>query len=112
MLTIAAVSFALGYLVLLWFRTDAFVEYMNLLKLSKWFRVNEYNELHRAGYSGNYPMFLSEYYKDKFFVRLATCPLCLSFWIGIVAALYIDSFGGLLCAPLTLFFYLLFTKML
>jgi hypothetical protein len=112
MVTVAAVSFVLGYLMLLWLRTDAFVEYMNLLKLDNWLHISEYNELHRAGYGGNYPMFLAEYYKDKFFVRLVTCPLCLSFWTGILSALYIDSFGGILCAPLILFFYLLFNKML
>ena len=112
MCTVVTVSFVLGYLILLWLKTDAFIEYMNLLKLNNWFYIAEYNQLHREGYSGNYPDFLFEYYRDKFFVRLVTCPLCLSFWTGLVSALYIDSFGGLLCAPLILFSYLLFHKML
>lgn len=112
MFTIAAVSFTLGYLILLWFRTDAFVEYMNLLRLSRWFHVAEYNQLRRDGYGGNFVTFLAEYYHDKFLVRLLICPLCLSFWSGIISALYMDSFHGLLCSPLILFSYLLFTKML
>lgn len=109
---IAAVSLVLGYLMLLWLRTNAFVEYMTLFRLESMFHVAEYNELHKHGYGGNYTEFLIEYYNDKFIVRLLTCPLCLSFWTGIVAALYIDAIGGLVCAPLILFFYLLFNKML
>lgn len=112
MLTIAAVSFTLGYMMLLWLKTDAFVEYMNLLRMGNCLHINEYNELHREGFGGNYVEFLLEYYRDKFFVRLATCPLCLSFWLGIISALYIDSITALLCAPLILFSYLLFNKML
>lgn len=112
MCTIAAVAFMLGYLIFLWLKTDAFAEYMNLLKLNNWLRLDEYNQLHREGYSGNYPDFLVEYCRDKFLVRLVTCPLCLSFWTGCASALYIDSFSGLLCAPLILFSYLLFNKML
>ena len=111
MFTVVAVSFTLAYLMILWFRTNAFVEYMNLLRLSNWFHIHEYVQLEREGYHGNYPMFLAEYYKDKFFVRLVTCPLRVSFWVGLGAALYIDSLNGLLCAPLILFFYFIFNKL-
>jgi hypothetical protein len=112
MFMIAAVALMLGYLMLLWLKTDAFAEYMNLFRLNKWLHIDEYNQLHQEGYSGNYPDFLFEYYRDKFIVRLVTCPLCLSFWTGLFAALYVDSFSGILCAPLILFSYLLFNKML
>jgi len=112
MLTVVAVSFIISYLMILWYRTNAFVEYVNLLKLSKWFHVADYAELQRAGYGGNYVSFLAEYYSDKFFVRLVTCSLCLSFWAGGISALFLGSLGGLLCPPLILFFFSLFNRML
>jgi hypothetical protein len=101
----------LGFFLLVWLRTNAFVEYMRLFKLEKWLHVNEYTELERNGYEGNYVDFLVEYYKDKFFVRLLSCPICVSFWLGFINAV---MFGPLhiVVAPLTLFVYLLFDKMI
>jgi hypothetical protein len=112
MFTVASVSLCLGYLMLVWLRTNAFVEYTTLLKMERFFHVAEYNELHKHGYGGNYVDFLVEYYNDNFFVRLSSCPVCLSFWLGAFSALALDSFSAIVGAPLILFFYLLFNKML
>jgi hypothetical protein len=113
MSTIIVISILLGYCMLVWFKTNAFVEYMNLFNASRFFHLlTEYNNVHKDGYDGNLSEFLREYYHDKFLVRLTTCPICLSFWLGAISAMYIDSFGGLLCAPLILFSYLLFNRML
>ena len=112
MLDLIIVSIVLSYFLLVWFRTNAFVEYINILKLSRFFCVSEYNELHRNGYDGNYVSFLYEYYKDYFLVRLISCPVCVSFWLGVFFSIIYGSFLGLLVSPLMLFFYLLFNKML
>lgn len=99
--------------MLLWFKTNAFIEYMNLFNLNRFIpRVEEYNEVHRNGYGDNFTDFLREYFYDKFLVRLVTCPLCLSFWLGTLSAVYMDAISGFLCAPLILFSYLVFNKML
>jgi hypothetical protein len=80
--------------------------HVNLLKLE------EYYKIHDEGYGGSYVDFLVEYYNDRFFVRLFSCPVCLSFWLGATASIYFGAASGALIAPLTLFFYLVFNKLL
>jgi hypothetical protein len=112
MLTIAGIALLCGYFILVWLRTDAFVEYINLLRLSRFFHIYEYNALHAEGYAGNYTSFLFEYYHDNFFVRLVCCPVCLSFWLGLFVCLGLGSCAAAISSPLMLFFYLVFNKML
>ena len=74
--------------------------------------MDEYLKLHDEGYGGSYIDFLIEYYNDTFLVRLFSCPVCLSFWLGLAAAVYLNQILGFVVAPLTLFFYLIFNKLL
>jgi hypothetical protein len=112
MLNVAAIAVVLAYFMLVWFRTNAFVEYMNLFKLGRFLKVSEYTQIHADGYGGNYVDFLVEYYKDYFLVRLVSCPVCLSFWLGVSLLILTGSLSSFLAAPLMLFFYLLFNRML
>lgn len=112
MLDIIAIAITLAYFMLIWLRTDAFVEYMNLLRLGSYLHIDEYTKIHRDGYGGNYVDFLFEYYKDSFFVRLFSCPICLSFWLGVIAAIFLPVTQAGLIGPLALFFYLVFNRML
>ena len=112
MLDVAAVALIFSFLLLIWLRTNAFAEYLTLFRLSRFFHIAEFNELHTNGYGGTYVDFLYEYYKDSFFVRLIACPICLSTWIGVLGIVLLDFFSGFLLAPLVLFFYLVLNKML
>jgi hypothetical protein len=112
MINIASVALGLAFLLVVWLRTNAFVEYMHLFGLSSFFHFSDYLKLQNDGYGGTYVEFLLEYYDDSFFVRLITCPVCLSFWLGLGAALGMSDIAALCVAPLTLFFYLLFNKLL
>jgi hypothetical protein len=85
---------------------------MQLFKLTGFFHVSDYYKLQAEGYGGSYVDFLAEYYHDLFFVRLVICPVCLSFWLGVFACVCVDMPYGFCTAPLTLFFYLLFNKLL
>jgi hypothetical protein len=109
MFTFAVVA---GYFMLVWYRTNAFAEYAKLFRLDNFFAVAEYLKIHKDGYDGNYIDFLSEYYSDFFVVRLLRCPVCVSFWLGVVSVFAFESVDAFLAAPLTLFFYLLFNRML
>jgi hypothetical protein len=84
---------------------------MSLLGVDK-LKVAEYKQLEKEGYGGNYVSFLSEYYRDKFFVRLVICPLCLSFWLGNIAAISLGIRENYAMAPAVLLFYLIFNKLL
>jgi hypothetical protein len=105
-------AFVLSYIMLIWLRTNAFAEYMTLFKLSKYLKVDEYNKLQKEGFDGSYLEYLSAYYSDKFFVRLVKCPVCLSVWLGIFSSFFVGVGEAVLLAPLTLFFYTLFNRIL
>ena len=112
LLNFSIVSVLLGYFLLIWRRTDAFAEYCELFKIRNTFCLNEYREVKQNGYDGNYADFLREYYSDKFIVRLATCPICLSFWLGLFCVLISGNVSSMICGPLGLFSYLLFNKLI
>jgi hypothetical protein len=106
------VAFSLAYFLVVWYRTDALVEYANLLRFNFIFRLQEYNNLKREGYEGVYIDFLKEYYYDYFIVRLLSCPICFSFWLGLVLSFIFPFLEAVFSIPFILFFYLLFTRML
>ena len=107
-----SVALFLGYLMHIWLDSDALVEYLNLFKQEHLFHVSDYNELHKQGYLGNYTQFLREYYGDSFLIRLSTCPLCLSFWLGVFEMAVLGKPEAIISAPLILFSYRLYIKML
>jgi hypothetical protein len=103
-------SMLLGYALFVWFRTNAFVEYITLFKLDSFFYVSQYNELASNGYSEGYVLFLKEYFYDNFFIRLVTCPICLGFWLGLLILLFFG--GSILLLPFALSFYGFFNKLI
>jgi hypothetical protein len=112
MLQVIVLSAVASYFLLVWLNTDAFFEYLNLIKFTLGRKFKEYTQLKQSEYPGNYAAFLREYYHDKFIVRLLTCPVCVSFWLGVTVIASLGSFESL-CAPaLILFFYAVFNKML
>jgi hypothetical protein len=100
-----------GFIVtvlVLWFRTEAFVEYCNLLKIKI---PQNRTEL-------TYPQFLYVTYKNErtirsFLIKLITCPMCLSLWLSVLLGTPII---GLLAAPTlyiaVLFIYFLLIKVI
>ena len=109
-----SLALLLGYTMLIWFRTDALMEYMGKadeLGLPLPQRFKEYLEVHRNGYEGNFPAFLLEYYKDRFFVRLLTCAICVSCWVGLPWGLF-RGWHFFLAAPLALLFYRIFDRLI
>jgi hypothetical protein len=109
---ISEIAFVCGYFLLIWLRTNAFAEYMTLFRLSWLFRIEEYNKLAHESYPGNYVDFLAEYYRAFFIVRLIICPVCVSFWTGVLSTPFLSFEDSAALAPLTLLFYTLFNKML
>lgn len=91
-----------GFIVtvlVLWFRTEAFVEYCNLLRIKI---PQNRTEL-------TYPQFLYVTYKNEktfrsFLIKLITCPMCLSLWLSVLLGTPII---GLLAVP-TLYIAVLF----
>jgi hypothetical protein len=70
----------ISLILLLWFRTDVWVEYcrlfgLNFLSFYKDFDAKQYQDV-----SLTYHIYLRRYH-NCFFVRLITCPICLAVWL-------------------------------
>ena len=77
-------------LLYIWFDTDAFIEWAKFLKLSC-FKYKEYQNLKKTDFGQtmitNYVDFLTFSYSKWFFIKIISCSLCLSTWMGIIAVL-------------------------
>ena len=83
---IAFFSTFITVILLVWFRSNAFVEYLEFLRLDMAFDVRGYK---KASSEGSYYMRYTDYLllkHNSFFVRLITCPLCLSVWISVIVS--------------------------
>lgn len=112
-----------AFVLTVWFDTDAFIEYSNLLKI-RIPVVKRYNQIIKTGISISFIDYLVQF-ENSFLTRLVTCPICLSAWFGIVSILPVmivsflfsslfGIFGLLYCAAipyLTLFLYKLNKKL-
>lgn len=110
LIDILGFSLMVSYALVVWFKTNAFVEYLSLFRLSRLFHIEDYKAVVAGGYEGSYVEFLREYYHDYFIVRLVTCPICLGFWLSLPLAFISPQF--VLMLPLGLFFYALFNKLI
>lgn len=73
-------TFTAIFVMTIWFKTEAFVEYISLLKLDKLFKVKEFIEYKKVNSDIDYPTFLLIKHKN-FLTKLISCPFCLNFWI-------------------------------
>ena len=72
--------------LLIWFKTDAAVEYTDLLTFGGRFgkkNVEYWNKKVTSPFPLTYPLYLKMKY-NNFFIRLITCPICLSVWLSII----------------------------
>ena len=78
--------------LLVWFESDAFAEYMELLGFKKAFYIEEYRKTQKSSLIvDDYRMFLLLNH-NSFFVRLITCPLCTTIWLAIAFSLALGWF--------------------
>lgn len=86
--------------LLIWFKSDAIVEYGSLIGLSSVLRIDRFRQtrISIAPQSLSYPAFL-RMQGDNFMTRLINCPLCLSIWISSLLCL-VSS--GLILNPIFL----------
>tara|TARA_Y100001938_G_C7884688_1_gene326768 strand:- start:171 stop:521 length:351 start_codon:yes stop_codon:yes gene_type:complete len=92
--------------LLVWFNSEAFVEYAKLIGGAKFFKVTEYEKQQEKTPTLDYLSYLLEN-KNSFFIRLITCPLCLGFWLSAVACVWIAKDAMLIpiCYVLSLIVY-------
>jgi hypothetical protein len=98
-------SSIVSIILFLWFNTSAFQEYASWFNFNNFCKLTDYEDLTKDDKSLSYPDFLANYYSNHFFIRLVSCPNCLSLWlsalINIPLLLVVFTFYGVL----TLLFY-------
>jgi hypothetical protein len=104
-------------LMLVWFKSDAFIEYASLFGLKKLVKVQEYKDAKLENIYLTYPLFLKLKY-DKFIFRLIGCKLCFSIWCSGFVSLWIShsilnfiGYTSVLCI-LSLFIFGYISKLL
>jgi hypothetical protein len=100
-------------ILIVWFKTDAYVEYCKIFNLN--FLLFNYNHpeltFPQYLYSQRNTLFKKPF--TVFYIKLITCPFCLSFWLSLIAAFVISN--PLAVFPLyvcSLFLYLFLVKLL
>ncbi len=105
-------SFPISVLLIIWFDTHAFFEYIKLFHLEKFFGISEYEEK-----QSKLGMYLHEFLISKdnnFIFRLISCPICLSVWINIILSVtcYKSAILFFGVQYVSLFLYFLFKKLI
>lgn len=102
--------FFVAFILIVWFNTEAFVEYCDLLNIN-FLWVKTYIQKKEIDISLTYHSYLLAYH-NSFFIRLITCPICFSFWLS----LFICIFTNIIMYKLpiviisSLFIYFIFNK--
>ncbi len=86
----------LALILLVWFKSDAFVEYAKLFRVQNFFFVPLFEKEREKDPSLDYLGYLSLHH-ECFFVKLINCVLCLGFWLALFISLHL---GDLLYLPL------------
>lgn len=103
--------FLIVSILIIWFNTDAFLEYARLLHLPG-VKVKEYLVAKDRDCTLSYHTFLLLNY-NNFFTRLITCPVCTSAWLTLIVGIFIDL--ALIDYPIlficSLYFYEVYNKL-
>jgi len=81
MLTVLSCLVAL--ILLIWFKTDAIVEWTDLLSFGGKKHTDYWDRKKTEEYPLTYPHYLRMKH-DNFFIKLITCPICLAVWLSII----------------------------
>ena len=81
----------------IWFKSDAFQEYSKFFHADGFFLVRAFKEKQKKDLALDYHSYLGRYH-DSFFVKLITCPICLSVWFTLI---FCFVFGNFLIFPIS-----------
>lgn len=95
-------AFWVSAILIIWFLTDWFLHYSQLFNIFKSIRLR-YTSLIKKEPSAHFTDFLfleslkTKNRWSKFALKMATCPLCLAFWLSVLISL--SFFGFITIAP-------------
>ena len=106
------ISSSIALVLLVWFHTEAFVEYATLFSGNVFFHIDHYKHKQKKDPALDWITYLQMNH-DSFFVRLITCQMCLSFWLTLAVCVFTHNLILLpICYILGLIIYKLTIKLL
>lgn len=111
MIDVLNIILLISLILIIWFKTNAWLEYTELFNLNFISKYKEYNKLLIREPLLEYHIFLLRYY-NNFIIRLITCPICFSTWIGILFGCFTKIILFPTYAIGGLFIYLIISKLL
>lgn len=81
------ISCFMAVILLIWFRTDAVLEYARWAKISGTYE--DFDKKKESDITLTLHTYLRKYH-SCFFIRLITCPVCVSVWLGILCGLIVS----------------------
>jgi hypothetical protein len=78
------------FLMFIWFKTDAFVQYVKLFKLSKITKVDLWESYRLSSPKITYLEYISVKH-NNFFTKLLSCKPCFTFWIVLIISIIFNS---------------------
>lgn len=100
-------------ILLIWFKTDAFIVYAKLFKVDKYFKIDEFEDFKTTqDCSITYHLFLRSKYPNHFWIKLVTCPICSAVWLCIPTFILIGMWAVPIVCVSSLFLYYLIVKLM
>jgi hypothetical protein len=81
----------INFILLVWFHTDAFLEYFKLFRLGFLFRIDKYYEYKKINPDISYIDFIT-IKNPNFLTKLFSCPYCLNFWLTLFSCFIFKNF--------------------
>ena len=81
-----SICFGAAFLVV-WFHTEAFIEYGKLFRLSKLMKIDKFEQALNDDFTLEYLSWLKSTYPN-FLTKLISCPWCIGFWFTLVISLF------------------------
>ena len=79
------VIFFILFVNIVWFETEAFVEYIRLFDFNL-FKVKDYSVAKQNNFELTYHSYLLQKH-NNFLTRLITCPICFTTWLSLILGL-------------------------
>ena len=100
-------------ILIIWFKTDAFIEYSKLLNIHHLFKIDKWEEYKtNVDCEVTYHTYLKLQH-SYFIIRLMTCPICLGFVLTVMLSIITIQFSNIpIIFILTLFIYNILIKLM
>jgi hypothetical protein len=89
-LLLLSIACFISTFMLVWFKSDAFVEWMKLFGLGKFIKFDQYIDAKLDNMGITYPLFLKLKY-NKFIFKIIGCNLCFGIWLSAISSIFISA---------------------